>query len=89
MSYFEQYYNVKREKTLRSYTQILRLKPFDRYHWMTRDDSLDWIARRLDEVRQVPLITGRMIADLSPVDERSYRAGLFGANEACLYRPKR
>jgi hypothetical protein len=28
-----------------------------------------------------------MIAGLSRVDERSYRAGLLGANEAGLYRP--
>src|SRR3990172_7915290 len=35
LSYFEQYYNVEGEKTLRGYTLPLNLKPFDRFHWMT------------------------------------------------------
>jgi hypothetical protein len=31
LSYFEQFYNVEGEKTLRGYTLPLNLKPFDRY----------------------------------------------------------
>jgi len=87
MSYFEQYYNVNREKTLRGYSKILNLEAFDKYHWMTLDEPLELIATRLDKVRNVPLLTNRMLAALSRIDERSYRAGLFGANEACLFRP--
>jgi len=41
----------------------------------------------LDEIRKVHLLTRRMIAGLSLVDERSYRAGLLGANQAFLYQP--
>ena len=87
MSYFEQFYNVERKKTLRSYTVPLNLKPFDRFNWMTSDDPLKRIGQRLDEIRKVRLLTRRMIAGLSLIDERSYQAGLFGANEAGLYRP--
>ena len=89
LSYFEQYYNVEREKTLRSYTRPLNLKVFDNQDWMTRDEPLEEIAKRLDEIAQVPLLTGPMIAGLSLVDERSFRAGLLGANEAGLYQPSR
>lgn len=88
LSYFEQYYNINREKTLRGYSQILNLEAFDKYHWMTRDEPLERIAQRLDKVRKVPLLTNSMISALSPVDERSYRAGLLGADQACLYRPR-
>jgi hypothetical protein len=87
LSYFEQYYNVEREKTLRGYTVPLNLKAFDKYQWMTRDEALERIAERLEEIRRVPILTGSMIAGLSLADERSYRAGLIGANEAGLYRP--
>jgi hypothetical protein len=87
MSYFEQYYNVEREKTLRGYTVPLNLKPFDKLSWMTRDEPLEGIAQRLDEIRKVPVMTPAMIAGLSLVDERSYRAGLLGVNKAGLYRP--
>lgn len=88
MSYFEQYYNVEREKTLRSYTRPLNLKTFDKYDWMTRDEPLERIAQRLDEIRRVPLLTGRMIESLSPIDERSYRAGLLDSNTAGLFQPR-
>jgi hypothetical protein len=89
MSYFEQFYNVEREKTLRSYTVPLNLKAFDRFNWMTSDEPLERIGQRLDEIRKIRVLTRRMIAGLSPIDERSYRAGLFGANRTGLYRPPR
>jgi hypothetical protein len=87
MSYFEQFYSLERKKTLRSYTVPLNLKIFDKLHWMTSDRTVERIGARLDEIRKVPLLTRRMIHGLSLVDERSYKAGLLGANKAGLYRP--
>ena len=87
LSYFEQYYNVEGEKTLRGYTIPLNLKTFDKFNWMTRDESMEPIAERLDKIRRFFLLTPKMIAGLSPVDERSRKAGLQGANEAGLYKP--
>ncbi|MFH1764491.1 MAG: hypothetical protein ABIF09_09895 [Gemmatimonadota bacterium] len=87
MSYFEQYYNVAGEKTLRGYTMPLNLKALDKLDWMTRDDPLEGVAQRLDEVRQVKVVTEAMIADLSQVDERSLQAGPQGVNEAGLFKP--
>lgn len=89
LSYFEQFYNVEGEKTLRGYTVPVNLSRFDRLPWMTEDAPLDLIADRLDEIRKVQVLTPEMVARLSPVDERSHRAGLLGVNEAGLYRPKR
>ena len=88
MSYFEQYYNLHREKTLRGYTGPLDLKAFARNEWMTRDETIHLIARRLDEIRRVHILTRPMIARLSLVDERSCGAGLYGANRAGLSRPQ-
>jgi hypothetical protein len=87
LSYFEQYFNAEGEKTLRSYTVPLNLKPFDKLGWMTSDDPLEAIALRLDEIRKVRVLTRRMVARLSPVDKRSYQAGMLGVNEAGLYKP--
>jgi hypothetical protein len=87
MSYFEQYYNVAGKKTLRGYTVPLNLRAFDKLSWMTSDDPLEGVAKRLDEIRQVKVLTEEMIAELSPVDERSLRAGLQGVNEAGLFLP--
>lgn len=89
MSYFEHYYNLHRERTLRGYTRPLDLKAFDRHQWMTRDETMELISRRLDEIRRVSILTKPMIARLSPVDERFYKAGLHGANLAGLSVPPR
>ena len=86
MSYFEQFYNVEHEKTLRSYTLPLNLKVFDKRSWMVCDDPLALIARRLNRIRKIRVLTASMVSNLSLVDERSYRAGLMGANEDGLYR---
>ena len=87
LSYFEEYYNVEREKTLRGYTIPLNLKSFDKYKWMINDDIMENIAQRTDKIRRYYLLSPKMEAGLSPVDERLYRAGLQGANEAGLYKP--
>lgn len=89
MSYFEHYYNLHREKTLRGYTLPLDLKAFGRHQWMTRDETMDLISQRLDEIRRVSILSRPMIARLSPVDERSCQAGLYGANRAGLSVPAR
>jgi hypothetical protein len=87
LSYFEQFYNVSKEKTLRKYTVPLNLRRFDAVNWMSSDERLDDIGVRLDEIRKVQLITPAMARRLSPVDERSYKAGLLGANWEGLYKP--
>jgi hypothetical protein len=87
MSYFEEYYNVKREKTLRAFTAPLDLRAFDRLNWMGSDEHLDAIGVRLERVKKSRLITGVMARQLAPLDDRSYRAGLLGSDEAGLYTP--
>ncbi len=89
MSYFEHFYNLEREKTLRGYTVPLNLKAFDRLNWMTSDEQLERIGERLGEIRKVRLLTRRMVTGLSLIDERSYQAGLLGANKRGLYSPPR
>jgi hypothetical protein len=88
MSYFEQYYNVAGEKTLRGYTVPLNLKTFDKRNWMTVDDHLERIAERLDEIRRMTLLTPDMVDLLSKIDDRSHKAGLLFVNEAGLYQPE-
>ena len=88
MSYFEQYYNVEREKTLRAYTRPLNLQVFDKYQWMARNETMERIEQRLSKMLPVRLLTRRMITVLSLVDERSCQSGLLGANKAGLYKPQ-
>jgi hypothetical protein len=87
LSYFEQYYNVKGEKTLRGYTRPLNLTDFNPLGWMVKDDALEEIANRLDRIQRFSIIDETRTNHLSPVDPRSYQAGLLGANQKGLFQP--
>lgn len=87
VSYFEQYYNVAGEKTLRGYTVPLNLSVFRERPWMTEDGPLEAIAGRLDQIRRFDLLSRKMTRNLSPVDPRSLAAGLTGSNPAGLFQP--
>ena len=87
MSYFESYYNVAHEKTLRQYTRPLNLSAYDNLKWETSDDALDVIGDELSNIRITKVINASMARSLSPVDKRTYDAGLTGANKAGLYKP--
>ena len=40
MSYFEHYYNLRKEKTLRRYSRPVNLRRFDSIHWMTAEEDV-------------------------------------------------
>jgi len=87
MSYFEDFYNVEREKTLRGYTVPLDLSRLDSLDWMAADAGLEEVAARLDALDRTPVVTPGMVAALSPLDARSFEAGMLGTDAAGLYRP--
>jgi hypothetical protein len=87
LSYFESYYNVKRQKTLRTYTRPLDLSRYDKLDWINKSETMNVIDKKLDELPRTALLTKKMIAELHLVDQRAYEAGLQGANPAGLYRP--
>ena len=78
MSYFEHYYNLRGEKTLRAYSRPVNLARFDRASWMTAEDDLWIIPEYLTEIKHTPILqaTRRMY-----MDERLYKAGLVGRAE--------
>jgi hypothetical protein len=87
LSYFEVYYNVKGEKTLRAYSRPVDLDRRIDLHWETDDAAMDQIAERLDTVHHDRLLTAEQEATLEGVDDRALRAGLLGANPDGLYKP--
>jgi hypothetical protein len=86
ISYFDAYFNVEREKTLRGYTAPLNLSRF-RTEWDIKDEPLEDIAQKLDKIRKFRLLTKEQEAALPLVDDRTYQAGLYGANSAGLFHP--
>jgi len=86
MSYFEDFYNVAGEKTLRAYTTPFNLQAYDSADWMVSDASMTEIAHRLETIRRYTVLTPSMEASLAMVDERFYQAGLVGVNWDGLYK---
>jgi hypothetical protein len=78
MSYFEMYFNLDGEKTLRRYSRPVNLSRFDRIDWMTSEKDLWEVGDYLSRVPHQQVLTRAMIRRLRPVDKRLYDAGLLG-----------
>jgi hypothetical protein len=76
MSYFEHYYNLRGERTLRGYGRPVNLTRFDRIEWMTTEDDLWPIAEHLERIPHVSLISSAQARSLTPLDARLKAAGL-------------
>ena len=79
LSYFEHYYNLKGEKTLREYSRPVNLARFDSIDWMTSDEPLWAIPEHLCAIKHTRLFNGATLRMY--MDERLYRAGLLGRAE--------
>jgi hypothetical protein len=78
MSYFEHYYNLKREKTLRRYSRPVNLARFDSIGWMTAEEDVWPIPDYLCEVAHSALLPPAIVRRLGRVDARLFAAGLVG-----------
>ncbi len=78
MTYFEHYYNLRGEKTLRRYSRPLNLKRFDSRGWMTAEDELWDINNFFWEWPHYPIMDNRMENKLTRMDKRLFEAGKTG-----------
>ena len=78
MSYFEHYYNLRREKTLRGYSRPVNLSRFDSIGWMTAEAEVWAIPEYLCTISHTPLLAVRLVPRLGRVDDRLFAAGLVG-----------
>lgn len=78
VSYFEHYYNLAGEKTLRRYSRPVNLARFDRMGWMTSETDVWAIPEHLCVIPHIRLLTPVMARRLSRMDDRLFRAGLVG-----------
>jgi hypothetical protein len=79
ISYFEHYYNLDGEKTLRSYSRPVNLRRFDRAHWMTAEEDLWPISDYLFQIPHRRLLTSGVVRRLNRMDARLMAAGKVGA----------
>ncbi len=78
MSYFNIYFNLRFERTLRRYSRPVNLARFDRLEWMTTDKPIWFIAEHLCEIPHVSLLTPAMERNLTRLDARTVKAEMTG-----------
>jgi hypothetical protein len=81
LSYFEVYFNLRRERSLRTFSHPVNLARFDRLDWTTTDQPLWFIAEYLFTIRHFPLLKPQMAKRLHRLDDRSFKAGCLGRAE--------
>jgi hypothetical protein len=78
LSYFEPYYNLRGERTLRSYSVPVSLARLDDMQWMTADEDVWCVVDLLIAARHYPLMPHKATRGLPRLDRRSYEAGMHG-----------
>ena len=78
MSYFNIYFNLRGERTLRRYSQPVDLSRFDERGWMTAERPIWFIAEYLCAIPHRALLTRKQIKRLTRLDQRSRGAEMIG-----------
>jgi hypothetical protein len=88
MSYFDFFFNIAGDKSLRSYSLPLDLTKFNSKNWTTTDDDLEYIGDQLEKMHHFPIINEAMIKNLNRASDTMLRAGLLGSKVEGLFKPK-
>ena len=78
MSYFNVYFNLRRERTLRTFSRPVNLALFDRQQWMTTEKPIWFIVNYLFTIHHYRLLRPAMAKRLHRVDERLFQAEILG-----------
>jgi hypothetical protein len=87
MSYFDFYFNINGEKSLRSYSIPFNLTSLNRRNWATTNEDLDYIGNKIESLPHFSVVPEKMIEKLNKASDYMLKAGLLGANETGLYKP--
>jgi hypothetical protein len=78
MSYFNIYFNLRGERTLRRYSRAVNLARFDDRNWMTSQKDIWFVAEYLCEIPHTGLFTPSQVRNLARVDPRTIRGEIVG-----------
>ncbi|HPT20807.1 MAG TPA: hypothetical protein PLR88_02585 [Bacteroidales bacterium] len=88
MSYFDFYFNIEGDKSLRSYSLPLDLSIYESKHWTTTDEDLEYIGNKLEQLHHYPLVTRKMVKNLNKASDIMLNAGMLGSNKDGLFKPR-
>jgi hypothetical protein len=78
MSYFNIYFNMRGERTLRNFSLPVNLARFDHLDWMTTEEPIWFIPNYLCDIHHYKLLRPGMVKRLHRVDQRLFLAETFG-----------
>ncbi len=78
LSYFDHYYNLRGERTLRAYSKAINLNRLGSKNWMSSEEDVWCVPELLIAARHYPLFPHRVARALPRLDRRSYEAGMHG-----------
>jgi hypothetical protein len=78
LSYFEHYYNLRGERTLRAYSIPVNLVRLDGRGWMTAEEDVWCVPELLIAAKHYPLFPDKVARTLPRLDRRSFEAGMHG-----------
>src|SRR5947208_1167331 len=78
LSYFNIYFNLRFERTLRRYSRPVNLSRFDNLNWMVSEKPIWFIAEHLCEIPHTRLFPKAVAKNLTRVDPRTVRAEMVG-----------
>lgn len=81
ISYFDVYFNLRGERSLRTFSRPINLARFDHLSWMTTEKPVWFIVEYLLTIPHIPLLKPGMSRRLHRLDERSFKAGCLGRAE--------
>lgn len=86
LSYFEDYYNGRGQRTLRTYSRRpVNLRRFDAMDWMTSEKPIWFIPKYLLTIPHTPLITQAQARSLDRLDRLAMQAGLVGYDHSIMF----
>lgn len=87
LSYFDGYYNVRGQRTMRAFTVPIDLEQFEKRGWRFSSGKLLYVDRAIDTAKRAWKLSRRAAKNVSDVSEQLRTAGLLGANPEGLWKP--
>ncbi len=78
LSYFNIYFNLRGQRTLRRYSGPVTLARFDHLHWMTTEKDIWFIAEYLCEIPHRSLLKRGLEKHLTRIDARTMKGEMVG-----------
>jgi len=78
LSYFEGYFSMRRQFTLRRFSRPVNLARFDDRNWMTTEKPVWFIAEYLVDIPHYQLLRPGMAGRLARTDPRTFESGMVG-----------